>query len=131
MSAALWAAQKGLADALVAAGLPCYPSVPEKATPPFRYVLFSELTPGKTFGQWVAHLRVVNVAKRGQNAVMDAAALIMAAKVINAVEETVGGYALDNPAVDEPARMEVNGTPTLGVAVNVTVPVSRAAMREA
>lgn len=125
---AVWAAQKGLADALTAAGLSTSPEVPEKATPPFRYVLLGSVAFGPQTGSWLVSMDVLCVARPGTNAVMAEAVTDMVVEVINAVPD-FDGYELSSDTVEQPASFSVNGKSTLAAAVTVTARLSRAQMK--
>jgi len=129
MTNAITAAQKGLADALTAAKLKTYSELPEKASPPFRYVLNGGVTFGTQVGSWRVVLRVVCVARPGTNAVTLDRLMDMVVELLDAVGD-LDGYELAADTVDEPAEYAVNGQLTLAAAVNVLARVSRAQMKE-
>ena len=118
-----------LASALTAAGLPTSPEVPEKAAAPFRYIVQREVTAGQTFGSFLLALSVVCVARPGSNATMADAVTDMGLKTL-AVVNTLADYQPGSPVLGEPSLFELNGQPTLALAVGVNVRLSRAQMEE-
>lgn len=132
MSAGLFDRIEQLADLLTDQGLKTAPEVPEKATPPNRYVIAGEpwAEPGTTFGSWEVNLRVICKAARGTNVVMARNAAQMGAEVAAALEDAGNGRFLV-VGIEGPAQMDNNGQPVLGVAVNVTTRLSAAEFRGA
>jgi len=125
---AVWEAQKGLADALTGVGLPTSPEVPERATPPFRYVLLGGVAFGAQVGSWLVSLNVLCVTRPGTNAVMAEAVTDMVVDVVNAVPD-LDGYELASDTVEQPAEFKINGATTLAASVSVTARLSRAHMK--
>lgn len=125
---AVWAAQKGLADALTAVGLRTAPEVPEQAQAPFRYILLGGIAFGPQVGSWTVSLDVLCVARPGSNSVMAEAVTDMVVDVLNAVP-AIDGYELASDTVDQPASFSVSGKQTLAAAVTVTARLSRAQMK--
>lgn len=128
MTNAITDAQKALADALTAAGLRTSTEVPEKASPPFRYVLNGGLRFGPQVGSWRVVLRVICVAKPGTNAVTLERLMDMVVELVNVVDN-LDDYLLDPDTVDEPSDFLANGQKTLATSVNVLARVSRAQMK--
>ncbi|MFD6176701.1 MULTISPECIES: hypothetical protein [unclassified Isoptericola] len=125
---AITAAQTALSDALTAAGLRTFPEVPEKASPPFRYVLNGGVGFGPQVGSWRIVLRVICVARPGTNAVTLERLMDMVVELLDAIGG-LDGYELAADTVDEPAEYSTNGQSTLATAVNVLARVSRAQMK--
>jgi len=127
----LTSARHELAAALTAAQIPTSAEEPERAAPPFRYVLRGDVGQSKQqFGDWDVPLRVVCVTKRGTSAAMSEAADDMALEVLTAVRG-MGAYTIGSSAVSEPQWYEHKhnaGQPTLAVTVTVNARVSRAEM---
>lgn len=121
-----------LADLLNDAGLRTFAEVPEKATPPFRYVIAAEpwASPGQTFGEWSLNLRVICKAARGTNVVMAQEAADLARDVAVAIEDAGAGLFVAE-AIEGPAEMNQNGQTVLGVSVAVSTRLSRNEFRGA
>lgn len=127
MTNAIWTKQKALAAALTAAGGRTYPEVPEKVAPPFQYLLLRSLTIGSTLGEWQAEFGIVHVARPGANAVMAEQVTDLAVETINALKG-IDGFSVSDPALEQPARFEINGQPTLACLVIASTRITRAEM---
>jgi hypothetical protein len=118
--------QVELARVLTDAGLPTKVEVPERYTPPARYVLASSpwIESGQTLGSWRAHFRVVCVVAPGSNEREMTDLGSMVRDVVRALRGT--RFAVAAQAVDEPGEMSTGAGTTLGAAVNIVTALSRA-----
>lgn len=118
--------QVALAELLTAAALPTSAEVPEKKTPPFRYVLTGSpwITSGQTLGSYRANFRVVCVTGKGTNETQMTELGDMVRAVMRALKGSRFVVAAD--AVDEPAVMTSGTSTSLGAAVNISTALSRA-----
>lgn len=125
-----WTQQVELADLLTSKELLTTSQVPEKVTPPFRYVLTSDpwIASGPTLGSWRVRFRVVCVTAPGSNEKQMTDLSDMVRAVVRALKGS--RFKVDGDAVDEPAVMATGSGASLGAAVNVSTVISRAEFEE-
>lgn len=113
-------------DALTAAGLHAFSTVPETATPPMVYVSPGDpyLTPdGAALGGRVARVQIAVIADIGVNDVRADELDALIERVADVIETLPGeplGY-----EVNRPGQFTLNGQPHLGVAIDAWTEIPR------
>lgn len=115
MTGALVAKRAELRDALTAAGMFAFSTLPENADPPMAYVAPGDpyvSAEGASFGAVIAHHQVVLVAGPGVNEVRADELDEMVETALTAVADLVGTF-----EVDRPGSIDINGQAYIAVAI--------------